>query len=175
MQTAKISNAWISQKLKQNCNVKTDDIKHTMAIQYNDMVTNDRDIFDFDDKTGILTVKKLGNYTLNFNSLIQNIGSQQALFGISASRNGILIVGSQCFNIVKPNEIINLTKSISFHAKDNDVIIIVAEFTASKFKVPNSPAQSGFNSNSFITSGDWSPNSYTITYNGDIGCDCEID
>jgi len=169
----KISNAWITQKIKQDCQIKTDKFVNTMAIQYNDIVTNDRDMFDFDDKTGILTVKKLGNYTLNFNSLIQNIGTKESLLGISVVRNDGLVIGSQCYNTIKPGEIINLSKCVSFHAKDNDIIMIVVNFTNSEFKVPNSPLKSGFG-NCLITSGDWSPNSYTITYNGDIGCDCEI-
>lgn len=167
-----VSQAFISQMLPTTSNAIP--VIADSTVPYNTVSTTDKSTFCFDVETGVLTLKRDGNYTIDYNSIIRNVGTAQALVGLSVLLNGVSVPASQTFFVKNPNEFGVFDKTVNFDANCGDQVVILFSFSASSFQIPSSPLNLGFPPNSPISSTNWSPNCYRIIYNGlpqdDCGC-----
>ena len=130
----KVSQAFISQDLSANSSAIT--IETNSTITYNQIQSTKFDTFSLDKITGFLKLKKQGNYTLTFNSVVRNSGTSQSLFGVCALQNGSLISNSQAFTTVSQHQIQNFTKTFSFDALEGDEICLMYSYPNSQFQIP---------------------------------------
>lgn len=134
------------------------------------------EIFELDKKTGTLTLKKSGVYTVSFFTFLQlatGTSSTRAFFGIYATLNGKIIPTSSTY---KNSGTLGTLASnaITFRAECGDTFNVVSTFntitnqptTPAVFEIPPGPSTSSVNLTGPITKVDWSPNFYEIIYCG---------
>lgn len=131
-------------------------------------VFKNSDFFEFDKKTGTLTLNKPGVYVASYFTFIETVNkppATPAYFGIYATLNGKIIPTSSSYKNVGGSGVL-AGNVIAFRADCGDTFNIVATFTPSsvEFVVPPGPSNVGLKGP--ISKVDWSPNFYEIIYCG---------